>query len=222
MLHRIVDFADFFALSEGARDGLLKASLQFASKSEGMMDWRDYFALGAALAYFRPSNVFEIGTFKGITSSFVLMQRPDCRLVSIAYQNGTGYSDKRYNNSHLTREMIGSLVDPSVRSRFTQLIGDSHDLTASGLIKDHGRFDMVLVDGDHSYDGVALDTALASDILMDGGAICWHDANPKPKYEAVRRFLETGMPYLGIATMDTYSGGVAVWSSRIHTKMVNG
>ncbi len=62
---------------------------------------------------------------------------------------------------------------------------------------------------------VTLDTQLAMTVLAQGGVICWHDANPKPAYEDVRRFLEA-MPRLhGIATEADFIGGVAAWSEQI-------
>ena len=61
--------------------------------------------------------------------------------------------------------------------------------------------------------GVALDTALAQKIISDSGVICWHDANPKPRYIEVREFLENTLALPAIATRDDYIGGIAAWKS---------
>ena len=87
-------------------------------------------------------------------------------------------------------------------------------------MKKYGAFDMVFVDGDHSYKGVMLDTLLARRVLSEDGVICWHDANPKPKYQSVREYLERGLDLDVIATEDNYVGGVAVWHKTIGNKSV--
>ena len=180
---------------------------------------RDYEALAAALLHGRPALIFEIGTYLGITSDFFLQVLPDCRVVSIAYSNPIlRVFGRKYNNSELSRKEIGIGVDASRRSRFRQLYGDSHGLDPARLVREHGKFDVVLIDGDHSRDGVAQDTELARAILSDTGAICWHDANPKPKYRDVRAYLEE-MPRRAVATRDDYIGGIACWSREIERKL---
>jgi predicted O-methyltransferase YrrM len=126
---------------------------------------------------------------------------------------------KVFNNSELPKNEVGSAVTGDNRPRFTQLHGDSHKLQADELTATHGRFDMVFIDGDHSRQGVAQDTQLAERILVDGGAICWHDANPKPKYIGVRQFLEDDLPLNAIATTDDYIGGVAFWTPSLEMKV---
>jgi len=82
------------------------------------------------------------------------------------------------------------------------------------LAKNHGDFDLVFVDGDHSRRGVADDTSLARRILSKAGVICWHDANPKPKYLDVRRFLEEDLSLPTVATQDDYEGASLAGAKR--------
>ncbi|MFF2290451.1 class I SAM-dependent methyltransferase [Peribacillus butanolivorans] len=35
--------------------------------------------------------------------------------------------------------------------------------------------DLIFIDGDHSKEGVLLDTILARQVIRQGGIICWHD-----------------------------------------------
>ena len=116
-------------------------------------------------------------------------------------------------------QRIGSEVHAERRTRFTQLYGDSHGLKSQSLVATHGYFDLVFVDGDHSSQGVCQDTILAEQILSERGAICWHDANPKPRYLAVRQFLEAELPLSAIATNDDYLGGIACWSKEIAERL---
>lgn len=139
-----------------------------------MFDALNYSVLGAALTALQPRRVFEIGTYEGVTSQFILDHSP-ATVVSIAYPRGRN-----------------SLPKPGLRvtsrDRFTQLIGNSHDLTPADFLARFGRMDLVLIDGDHTYRGVKADTQLALSILAPGGVILWHDARTR-KYPDVERYL---------------------------------
>jgi predicted O-methyltransferase YrrM len=136
----------------------------------------------------------EIGTYLGVTSDFFLALLPESRVASIAYRNPMGkLLGNLFNNSELTRRQIGSEVQGDWKNRFTQLFGDSHRMDPAELVKNHGGFDLVFVDGDH--------------------------ANPKPKYLDVRRFLEEDLSLPTVATQDDYEGGIACWSKAIVGKL---
>jgi predicted O-methyltransferase YrrM len=220
MLIRIHDFYDFFAISERERTQGKRAAALAGEKAQGMTDINDYEALAAIALHFRPHRIFEIGTYLGITSDFFLSLLPECRVVSIAYQNPRWrFFGKSYNNSELTRKQIGSKVLGDRRTRFTQLYGDSHELESQSLLREHGHFDLVFIDGDHSREGVSQDTELAKKVITESGVICWHDANPKTRYIDVRRFLEEELSLPAIATKDEYIGGIACWSREIEDRL---
>ncbi|HVE48860.1 MAG TPA: class I SAM-dependent methyltransferase [Casimicrobiaceae bacterium] len=220
MLVRIRDFFSFFGLDD-AQSALGRRHASHAAKlAENMMDIRDYEALGAIALHVKPQRIFEIGTYLGVTSDFLLALLPSCEVVSIAYVNPRfRYIGRRYNNSELPRNEIGSAVAPERQKRFTQLYGDSHQLDAKALVAAHGLFDLVLIDGDHSRDGVRTDTELAHAVLGPDGAICWHDANPKPVYRDVRTFLERELALRAVATEDEYTGGIAMWNRDVGTRL---
>ncbi len=220
MLERVGSFFDFFGLGEGDRAYALRLAGVAADRAREMMDLKDYEALAAIMLYSKPRIIFEIGTYLGVTSDFFLDLLPTCRVVSIAYpERRWWYLGKRYNNTELSRKQIGSAVKPESRARFTQLYGNSHQLQANRLVDEFGRFDIVFIDGDHTRDGVLEDTRLAREVISESGVICWHDANPKPKYRAVREFLEAELQLNAIATRDTYIGGIACWSGEVERKL---
>jgi len=181
-----------------------------AEQAQAMTHLEDYRALAAIGLRHRPRRIFEIGTFLGITSNFLLELLPETQVVSIAYVNQKwNLFRSRYNNSSLQMREIGSQVRPKNRPRFRQLYGDSHQLQAETLIRKFGQFDMIFIDGDHTYQGVKQDTELCLQLLAPGGALCWHDANPCEKYLDVRNYLEQECPLPIVATTDHYIGGVA-------------
>ncbi|MFC1792548.1 class I SAM-dependent methyltransferase [Planctomycetota bacterium] len=221
MLNRVDSFFDFFALDDSDRLLGQRLASEAAARANGMTQQKDYEALAAVCLYRKPQHIFEIGTYLGVTSDFFLQLLPECRVVSIAYVNRKwNILRKKLNNSGLSKKQIGSHVHQSRRSRFTQLIGDSHELRANDLLENYGPFDLVLIDGDHSYEGVLQDTELVREIIGEGGVICWHDANPREKYMDVRLFLEKEPSFHAIATRDDYEGGIACWNEIIQNGMI--
>lgn len=220
MLIRIDDLFTFLAINENDRDLCIRLAAIAGARAQGMTDTNDYEALAAIALHCRPRRIFEIGTYLGVTSDFFLSILPECQVVSIAYKNPRwkGFG-QFYNTSRLTRKKIGSEVLADRRTRYTQLYGDSHKLESQSFVKEYGQFDLVFIDGDHSAKGVARDTELAMRIISETGVICWHDANPRPKFIDVRRFLEKELSLLAVATKDEYVGGIAVWSREIENRL---
>lgn len=220
IIDRVKSFFDWFEISSERRHELELIAEEAALLSEGMTHLKDYLALAAILEFAQPKQIFEIGTYKGITSDFFMQILPDCRVVSIAYINPKReFFKKKFNNSELSVEEVGSYVTKERKDRFTQIIGNSHDLVASVLRNEYGQMDMVFIDGDHSVKGVQKDTELALEILSENGTIGWHDANPKDQYTPVRKYLENQLEKPMLATFDDYIGGVACWNTKIEEKL---
>jgi len=241
MLYRVKCLFDWFNIPASARIRAEQLSQEAFKASGGMVHLNDYLALSAVLLRHKPKLIFEIGTYLGVTSDFLLRLLPDCEVVSVAYVRrflsparrtlspfavlrrtgwAGGFAGKNYNNSELSPKDIGSHVGIERRNRLHQLYGDSHKLKPSTLIKKFGLFDLVFIDGDHCRQGVRQDTELAKSILADDGTISWHDANPKEKYSDVRLYLEQELPMQALATMDDYIGGIACWSKKIEKRIL--
>ena len=217
MLMRKKDWFSVFNLPASDHDAAA-AMARALEVSAGMMHKTDIESLAALLAWRKPKRVFEIGTYKGASSDLFLTLLPQAQVISIAFVQDLGLGG-RYNNDDLPPDQVGALVSPENRPRFTQLIGDSHAINPADFIRTHGRMDLVFIDGDHSREGVGQDTDLAHAILAPGGAIAWHDANPKRKYLGSRLFLEEDMPQLALATEDDYIGGVACWTAALERQL---
>lgn len=216
ILDRISDFFDYFKISSERKEQLKLLAEEAALLADGMTDYKDYLALGALLEYHQPKFLFEIGTYKGVTTNFFLKVLPNCNILSLAYINPKKrFFSKKFNNSELTKEEVGSFVTLENQSRYTQLIGDSHKIDPTEFIQSYKKVDFIFIDGDHSAKGVELDTHLALKIMEDDALIAWHDANPKEKYQEVRHYLEQECPLKSIATFDDYIGGVAAHSQKI-------
>lgn len=218
MLQRHADWFAFLKLDPDARDRSRPLLERTFDLSRGMMHRTDIESLAAALLHIRPKRIFEIGTYRGASAELMLALLPETEVVSIAFVREDA-AEKQFNNDELSVAEVGALVSDGNRGRFTQLIGDSHQIDPKAFVKAHGKMDLVFIDGDHSREGVRQDTELARAILASGGAIAWHDANPKRRYKGSRQFLELDMPELALATTDDFIGGVALWSAKLEKRL---
>ena len=133
-------------------------------------------------------RAFEIGTFTGVTALTLAMNVPNLTIRTLDLPAGdlptlnVERSDKGYIPARRRRRVF---EDRPEAARITQLEGDSahFDFSALGKI-----FDLVYVDGAHSYDYVMNDTKGAFNIVSDSvGAIVWDDY--VPSWRGVVRYL---------------------------------
>ncbi|MBO6560627.1 MAG: class I SAM-dependent methyltransferase [Nisaea sp.] len=107
----------------------------------------------------QPKRVLEIGVAQGGTTGlFSRIVGPDGLVVAL--------------------DITDDLVDPRVRSleNISFLIGDSHDPAMLEAVRAASpEYDFMLIDGDHSVDGVLQDTEMYLPLLREGGLVVWHD-----------------------------------------------
>jgi len=124
----------------------------------------------------RPRTVLEIGTDRGGTLFlFATVAGDDAVLVSVDLPLGPfggGYAKLR---SGLYRAFAR-------RGQHIELLRqDSHDprtVEAVARILGGRLVDLLFIDGDHSYEGVAADFRLYAPFVRDGGSIVFHDIVP--------------------------------------------
>jgi predicted O-methyltransferase YrrM len=126
----------------------------------------------------RPRAVLQIGTCTGGTL-FLLTRfaASDAVVVSVDLPHGSfggGYSP---------------WLDPLFRSfardaqRVRLVLGDSHAPATLACVREElgGRpVDVLFVDGDHAYEGVARDYELYAPLVRPGGIVAFHDIVPGP------------------------------------------
>lgn len=123
----------------------------------------------------------EIGTLRGESIVNISEIAGECVSVSLSDEDmkQRGWSDNYLKNNGLFLKNIPNL----------KRIGhDSSTFDFSTL----GKFDLVFVDGDHSYEGVMEDTRSAFSVLRDENSlIVWHDYGLE--YEAPRWSVMAGI-----------------------------
>jgi len=107
----------------------------------------------------KAGNVFEFGTYKGVSITQFALNLPGENLIcTLDLPEGT-------ENTHYT------ISDP-YEAEITFLKQDSAFLDESAYA---GRMDFVFVDGAHCYDYVKSDSEKGWRMLRSGGIIAWHD-----------------------------------------------
>ena len=120
-------------------------------------------------------SVFEIGTFTGVTALTLAVNIPQLVVDTLDLPVGRVPTlgleevDRTYMPLHSRQRVF---ADQPEAARIVQHEGDSAKFDFASL----GRtFDVVYVDGAHSYDYVANDSRAAFDIVAENGAIVWDD-----------------------------------------------
>ncbi|GAA6137343.1 hypothetical protein NBRC116583_10900 [Arenicella sp. 4NH20-0111] len=121
----------------------------------------------------KPQSILEIGTAKGGTLFlFCQAAAPSATVVSIDLPggiNGGGYPTWK---SALYQEFKRE----SQSLHFLRC--DSHHESSrdqASSLSPNGKFDVIMIDGDHSYEGVKKDFALYRSLLSENGIIVFHD-----------------------------------------------
>jgi Methyltransferase domain len=131
--------------------------------------------LGIAKAI-RAKTVFEIGTFTGLTTLALALNLPEATIHTLDLPTGgkgalrIDPNDAEYLPSTTSRRVY--LEFPTVATRVVQHECDSAKFDFDGLGQ---KFDLVYVDGAHSYEYVRSDTEAAYRIIAANGAIVWDD-----------------------------------------------
>jgi predicted O-methyltransferase YrrM len=125
----------------------------------------DLALLKALARRFERCRYLEIGTLRGESLVNVASVVEECVSVSLSEEEmiQRGWAGNYLKNMGF---FLGNL--PNIK----RIGHDSRTLDFSSL----GKFDMVFVDGDHSYEGVKKDTQSAFSVLRDESSIIvWHD-----------------------------------------------
>ncbi|MBD1846524.1 class I SAM-dependent methyltransferase [Cyanobacteria bacterium FACHB-63] len=136
-----------------------------------LSDWhRDYgagsmwdlLAVCMIARHYNPKICFEIGTGHGRTTHHLALNTSDNTKICTLDISDT--------------DVVGCVFrgQPSAR-KIRKLLGNSTSFDYSEWL---GRVDLVIVDGDHSYEGVQEDTRRAFELLAPGGYILWDDFAP--------------------------------------------
>jgi predicted O-methyltransferase YrrM len=118
-------------------------------------------------------RVLEIGTqFGGTTWIFSQIATDDATIVSV--DDGTQFTDEDVKQE---AEKYIAAFNGRAEQQLFMVQGNSHDPAIRDMIEARvdGPFDLLLIDGDHSYEGVKQDWEMYSPLVSPGGLVAFHD-----------------------------------------------
>ncbi len=149
-----------------------------AHRTSGSVSPLELRIIGDICRHVKPRHVLEIGTFEGRTTLNLAIAAPEARVYTLNLPPAQCQFE------------VGRLFkDTDEAKRITQIFGNSRHYDFSAL----PQMDLILVDGDHSFEGAAADSDSAFSSLSENGFILWHDfdtchlGTTKAVLDAVRR-----------------------------------
>jgi predicted O-methyltransferase YrrM len=136
----------------------------------------EFTALILLLKHAGSKQIFEFGTFKGISITQLALNLPsDSQIYTLDLpdeQLNTQFSTDPEDAAIAVEKGKGSLVPAELRPRIQFLKCDSAKFDESPFA---GKMDFVFVDGAHNFDYVKSDSEKGWRMLRSGGIIAWHD-----------------------------------------------
>ncbi len=157
-----------------------------------MQDREEFTGLLRMYTELRPQRVMEIGTAKGGTLfAFATLAGPGAQIISLdlpsrRFGGGGYFLDRRW-------AMYARFAYPGQQLHL--LRGDSHAPESVARVKvllAGEPLDFLLIDGDHSYEGVRADYEMYGPLVRPGGLIAFHDivGHTPEKVGGVPRFWQ--------------------------------
>lgn len=117
-----------------------------------------------------PINFLEIGVLKG--GNFTLTGNLLNTAFALGVDNGSCMLQKEFNSIVSTKALQPCFP-------YDILLGDSYSEEMLKRVKGKNiTFDLIYIDGDHSYNGCKKDFEMYSPLINKGGIIVFHDINP--------------------------------------------
>jgi predicted O-methyltransferase YrrM len=165
-------------------------TFQLFPRAEASITLYEAAALAALMVRTKAKRIFEFGTYKGVSTTQLALNLPtsgELFTLDLPPEQtiGTLRTDKLAERSIASDPAKGTFIPHELREKITFLKCDSARFDVTPYFE---TMDLVFVDGAHSYEYVANDTAKGLAMLQCGGAIAWHDC--APNHRDVVRFLQ--------------------------------
>jgi hypothetical protein len=155
----------------------------------GSMTLDEIYNIALMIKIFRPENIFEFGTFIGVTTLQMALNsdsKTEIYTLNLSSKNdetmfAIGNSDEERNLPIL--QPGDRFVKSEKAKLITQLFGDSAVYDYTPYID---KMDFILIDASHEYEYVKSDTGNSFKMLKTGGTIIWHDY---PNAPGVKKYL---------------------------------
>ena len=130
-------------------------------------------AIAAICKHLRPKLLLEFGTAEGQGAFTLAANSPsDSRVITVDLADPNSYTERCLMGGALGTCFVN---DPTVSGKIQQVLRRDPEGTPSALSALAGQFDLIHVDGDHSYHGVEVDTDCSIQLGRQDTYFLWHD-----------------------------------------------
>ena len=180
---------------------------QMYSEKKGM--WSEHLVLFSAISNIDnpPKNILEIGTFNGETARILSALFPHSRITTLDLEFDDILKSELYKYESKDEKLFSSR-EMNLRSLPNVTFLERNSL---GLIDFHDKFDLIWVDGEHSYPIAAIDISNSIRLLSPTGAAICDDV-----YLKARDSNKDGRSTASIDSLESFSR-----ASLIEFKLLN-
>lgn len=151
--------------------------------------------LGAATQALHPSNVFEIGTYNGRTTSIFVLNAPQDATVftlDLPPEASVKEDEGKYIDTDIDlmkgRKQTNFIRELGLTDRCQQLYCDSMKFDPAPY---RGSIQLGFIDGAHALPYVQNDTEKMATMMAENGVVFWHDYGGKGRFRPLADYLES-------------------------------
>lgn len=160
-----------------------------AAHSGGGMSFSEMAILARATKVLKPTTIFEIGTFNGLTTAiFILNSDPATKVFTLDLpDHSKGDEDYLSSDAQLVAgRKLGAMPRALGLNNYVQIYCDSMLFDPSDYVD---SIDLCLIDGAHDFAHVENDTVKTAAMISDAGTVFWHDYGGKGSMRALTEYL---------------------------------
>lgn len=160
------------------KDSSLNLIFSKFSRRSGNVSYGEMLTLCILARYLKAKNVFEIGTYDGLTTLHFALNIPeDAKIMTLDLKKDdvpkVRLSLEKEDLKYINKSTIGdNYRNTRVEYKITQVYGDSATFDFSPF---YNSIDLMFIDGSHHYEYVKQDSENALKMIRNGGIIVYHD-----------------------------------------------
>ena len=183
---------------------------QMYSEKKGM--WSEHLILFSAISNIDnpPKNILEIGTFNGETARILSALFPHSKITTLDLEFDDILKSELYKYESKDKKLLSSR-EMNLRSLPNVTFLEKNSL---GLIDFHEKFDLIWIDGEHSYPIAAIDISNSIRLLSPTGAAICDDV-----YLKARDSNKDGRSTASIDSLESFSRTDLIEFNLLHKRL---
>ena len=149
---------------ESVEGSLISANTMESPEADGDVYMAKRLNYVFLINYLQPRTVLEIGFNWGYSASLIMESWSGCTLRSIDIAH------------HWYTKPCGDLIERAYPGRFSSIWKESHSALRDEQLAAR-KYDMIIVDGGHTYEIASMDIMLSFDLLSPGGLLVVDDTD---------------------------------------------